>query len=535
VVDATHHDSTLRDYIRLLLRRKWVVLAAVILIPVFAVVLSLRQPGLYKASTKVWLKQGNLAATLSGIQDTSVYLDPARVAQTQIELAETRTVASRVLKRARITNRTAAGLLGSLSITAEPTADILVFAVTDRDPALAARLANEFAHQYTVLRRQLDTSSLDQALKDVLRRIDELKASRGRSAAAYVRNLTNKADQLRTLLALEKSNAVVARPAEGAAKVQPRPARYGALGLGLGLMFGIALAFIWEAVDTRVRSAEEIGQRLGLPLLARVPEPPRQLQRSNRLVMLEDPSSVEAEAFRVMRTNLDFVNLERKARSIMITSALEQEGKSTTVANLAVAAARTGRKVALVDLDLRRPYLDRFFDLDGPGLTDVVLGHVPLTDALARVAIPSPDVEKRASATGNGHGRVEGFLDVLISGPIPPDAGEFVGTSAVSEILDHLCAGYDLVFLDTPPLLHVGDALTLATKVDAMVVLTRLPAVRRPVLRELKRVLDTCAGTKLGFALAGAHLEDGYGYGYAYGGYPPQQRTSGKRVKEPVA
>jgi polysaccharide biosynthesis transport protein len=530
--DAARQESTIRDYARLLVRRKWIVLAVVVLVPALAVFFSLRQPSLYRASAQVLLKQGNLAATLSGIQDTSVYLDPNRVAQTQIQLASTPAVAARVLKAAGVKDRSPGALLGSLGISPEPNADILNFSVTDRDPALVVRLANAYARQYTVFRRQLDTASLDKALTDVNRRIDELNASGQRG---YARSLVNKAQQLQTLKALENSNAVVARPADGAGKIQPRPKRYLALGLALGVMLGIGLAFIWDALDTRVHSADEITQRLGVPLLARLPAPTKQLQREHGLVMLESPTSVEAEAFRVMRTNFDFVNVERNARTIMITSALEREGKSTTVANLAVALARTGRRVVLVDLDLRRPFLDRFFKLDDrPGVTNVVLGHVSLDEATAQVAIP---VTERAGAAGegNGHSPVGGFLDVLPSGPIPPDAGEFVGTGAVSHILRELSQRYDIVLVDTPPILHVGDALTLASVVDGLILVTRLPAVRRPVLKELKRVLDHCPGAKLGFALAGAHLEEGYGYGSGYGYYyssspRPRGERSGERV-----
>jgi succinoglycan biosynthesis transport protein ExoP len=529
--DAARQESTIRDYVRLLLRRKWIVLAVVMLVPALAVFFSLRQPSLYRASTQVLLKQGNLAATLSGIQDTSVYLDPNRVAQTQIELASTPAVAARVLKAAGINDRTPGALLGSLSIAPEPNADILDFSVTDRDPALAVRLANAYARQYTIFRRQLDTASLDKALTDVSRRIDELNSA-GKNG--YARTLVSKAQQLQTLKALENSNAVVSRPADGALKVQPRPKRYGILGLALGLMLGVGLAFIWDALDTRIRSAEEIAQRLGLPLLARLPEPTKQMQRTDSLVMLEDPTSVEAEAFRVLRTNLDFVNVERNARSIMITSALEEEGKSTTVANLAVAVARTGRRVVLVDLDLRRPYIDRFFKLDGrPGVTNVVLGHATLEEATARVAIPVAE-QKGVQGEGNGHSPVGGFLDVLPSGPIPPDAGEFVGTGAVSHIIRELSQRYDLVLIDTPPILHVGDALTLASVVDGLILMTRLPAVRRPILKELKRVLENCPGTKLGFALAGAHLEEGYGYGYGYYYYSPYASRQGERSRERV-
>jgi Mrp family chromosome partitioning ATPase len=527
--EAARQESTIRDYARLLLRRKWIVLATVLLVPALAVFFALRQPSLYKASSQVLLKQGNLAATLSGIQDTSVYLDPNRVAQTQIELASTPAVATRVLKAAGVKSRTPGQLLGSASISAEPNADILDFSVTDRDPALAVRLANAYATQYTIFRRQLDTASLDKALSDVSRRIDELDAA---GQSGYARSLVAKAQQLQTLKALENSNAVVARPADGAGKVQPRPKRDGILGLALGLILGIGLAVIWDALDTRIRSADEIAQRLGLPLLGRLPEPPKQIQRADALVMLEEPTSVQAEAFRVLRTNLDFVNVERNARSIMITSALEEEGKSTTVANLAIAIARTGRRVALVDLDLRRPYLDRFFKLDGrPGVTNVVLGHATLEEATARVMIPVAEASGDLGE-GNGNSPAGGFLDILPSGPMPPDAGEFVGTGAVTQIVRELSRSHDLVLIDTPPILHVGDALTLAAEVDGLILMARLPAIRRPVLNELKRVLEHCPGAKLGFALAGAHLEEGYGYGYGYyyASYSPRPR--GERLRE---
>ena len=530
--EAARQESTIRDYARLLLRRKWIVVGTSVLVPALAVFFALRQPALYRASSQVLLKEQNLAATLSGIQDTSVYLDPTRVAQTQIDLASTPTVAARVLRAAQLQDRSSGDLLGALRITAEPNADILDFSVTDHSRSLAQRLVNEYARQYTLYRRQLDTASLQHALKDVNRRIDQLRAQGEKSLA---RELVNRGEQLRTFQAVASQNAVIARIADGAAQVQPRPKRYGVLGLALGIMLGIGLAFIRDALDTRIRAADEIAQRLGIPLLARLPEPAKQLQKNDALVMLENPTSVEAEAFRVLRTNLDFVNLERQAHSIMITSALEEEGKSTTLANLAVAAARTGRRVVLVDLDLRRPYIDRFFRLEGkPGLTNVVLGHATLEEATAHVAIPVAE-RQGAPHEGNGHSPVGGFLDVLPSGPIPPDAGEFVGTGAVSQVLAELSHRYDLVLVDTPPILHVGDGLTLASQVDALILIARLPAVRRPILKELKRVLENCPGEKLGFALAGAHLEEGYGYGYGYYYYSPytsrQRERSSERVR----
>ena len=235
------------------------------------------------------------------------------------------------------------------------------------------RLATSYAGQFTLFRRELDTASLERARTEVASRISVLKSSGEQSSALYA-DLVNKEQQLRTMEALETSNAFLVRSANDVVQVQPRPTRNGVLGLALGVVFGIMLAFLWEAVDTRLRSAEEISERLQLPLLARLPSPPKAIRNENGLVMLRDPTGIQAEAFRMLRTNLEFANLERGARTIMFTSAVEGEGKSTTVANLAIALARAGRHVILVDLDLRRPFINRFFAMNGhAGVTDVAL------------------------------------------------------------------------------------------------------------------------------------------------------------------
>jgi non-specific protein-tyrosine kinase len=237
--------------------------------------------------------------------------------------------------------------------------------------------------------------------------------------------------------------------------------------------------------------------------------------------MLSDPSSVQSEAFRMLRTNVEFASLGKEAKVIMVTSATEQEGKSTTIANLAVAIARAGQHVVLVDLDLRRPYVERFFDLNGAGITQVAIGSTPLDEAVVRIPLGTlaSVVPPNRNGHSNGNGRVvEGRLDVLPSGPIPPDPGEFIGTARLTEILEHMREHADVVLIDAPPLFHVGDGLTLSSKVDAVLVVTRMDIMKRPILSELKRLLDTMPANKLGFVVTGAEAEDSYGYGYGYGG-----------------
>jgi Mrp family chromosome partitioning ATPase len=267
--------------------------------------------------------------------------------------------------------------------------------------------------------------------------------------------------------------------------------------------------------------------------------------------MLEEPQGVQAEAFRMFRTNLDFVRLERDAKTVMITSAIEEEGKSTTIANLAIAAARSGKRVTLVDLDLRRPYLDQFFRLNGhPGVAHVALGQVELEQAIVSIPLGleapgSPHgggngVSRNNGNKGNGdvqsnggNGKLHvadkpGLLEVLTAGAVPPDTGEFVGKNIVAEILGELARRCDLVLIDAPPILRVGDALTLSTRVDALLIVARANILRRGMLSELRRLLDNVSVSPLGFVLTGADADVGGYYSSGYYRYhaPRSERES---------
>jgi succinoglycan biosynthesis transport protein ExoP len=527
---STGHGATLRDYLHVVQRRKWIILSAVVLVPLAAVLFSLRQEKLYEAQAQVLLSAQNLAAQLTNTQSTGINLQPDRIAQTQAGVARVPTIAQRVVKQVPAAGLTADDFLGASSVSTSPNADLLGFSVTNHDPALARRLVDDYAREYTIYRRQLDTAAIQTALKSVNARIRELRRGGGRGA--LYASLVDRQQTLATMEALQTSNATVVKQADRAVQVQPTPKRNGILGLALGIVLGLGLAFLWEALDTRVRRAEEIGEKLGgLPLLARIPVPSRRIRSDRKLVMLEEPVGPQSEAFRMLRTNLEFAALDRDVKTIMVTSAVEQEGKSTTIANLAVALARSGRRVVLVDLDLRRPFIDKFFGIQGPGLTQVALGHASLDEALVRVAIAAPGSDapvaakgnggrKAVKANGNGNGSLlRGVLDVLPSGPIPPDPGEFVGTQALGEILSELRERADVVLVDAPPALHVGDALRLSARVDGILLVTRMKVVRRHTLSELARQVATVPTPVLGFVVTGAQDEQGYGSGGAYGSY----------------
>jgi Mrp family chromosome partitioning ATPase len=534
------HDLGLREYLGILRRRRWIVVLALVLVPLTAVALALRQSPLYQSSADVLLRYQSLPSTLAGISDPnlySYYFDPVRSTDTQLQIASLPVLADRVAAALRKKGVTDAAVQGSTGVSSISNTDVLRFTTTSGTPALSALIATEYARQFTLYREQLDTGSITTALKGLQRRINELHVQGTQQARAQAAQLRTKIDQLQTLLTLETSNAILVRSASGAAKIRPRPTKYGLLGLGLGLVLGIGLAFLRDAFDTRLRSPEQIAAVLGLPLLGRIPPPSRQLQKDRRLVMVAEPTGSGAEAFRRLRMNIEFATVGKPSQVIMMTSALEQEGKSTTVANLAVAIALAGKSVALVDLDLRRPAIAPLFRLgEGqPGLSAVVLGYTTLEKALVTVPLEpfSGNAPERLSRNGNNSlasadqsngakSGAAGSLVLLPTGILPPDPGEFVGLEGVSRAIAALRESADVVLLDAPPLLQVGDALTIASSADAVVAAVRSDLAQRAPIAELAAILARMPAIKVGFIVCGIQGFDHqpyYGYGHgSYGG-----------------
>lgn len=514
---------TLRVYAHVVGRRKWAVLVAVILAPAAAFLLSSRQPARYQSSAQVLLGQQPTSPVSSAAAQASFI--PASP-QTQAALARVPAVAALAVSAFRLRMAPEA-LLAATSVSISPDGGILVFSATASEPTLAGRMATAYARAYMQYRLASETFGLRAAIKG-------LQARLAQPLDRPVRNsLLQQIQTLEETAVLRTADTKLIRAGEPGARLAAHTTRNTALGLVLGLFLGIGLAFLLEAFDSRVRSADAIGGQLELPLLARLPAPPRRLRRENRLAMLTEPYGDQAEAFRMLRANLEFASLRSEIRTLMVTSAVADEGKSTTVANLAVAYARAGRNVILVDLDLRRPFLHRFFDLDDqPGLTEVALGHVSLEQALAAVPLglplPPTRIFSRNGHDGLGRGvqpvrpfNEGGELQVLTAGPTPPDPGEFIESGQLAEILHAVRSRADLVLLDASPLLQVGDSVALSAKVDALVLVTRMEVLRRPALAEVKRLLAAIPSARLGFVVTDSRADEGYAYaGYQYLAHP---------------
>jgi capsular exopolysaccharide synthesis family protein len=503
-------------------RRRWIIIQALVVVPAIAVFLSTRATPIYKAGSQVLLSRQDLGSQLLNIQNTNLLTDPVRYADTQAAIGSTPALAQRVIDATKV-RMSPGALLGELEVTPSPNADVLYFNIKNADPALAARLATSYGRQFTIYRRQLDTAAIANALAQIQGRLKELKDAGGTSTAEYS-SLQRNAQQLKLYENLQTSNTFLIRTAQGAVKVSPRPSHDAILGIIGGLLLGLCLAFIAEAVDRRVRSADELESTLALPVLGRIPEPTREFRRGDALAMLSDPSSPDAEAYRVVRMNLEFLNADARARLIMVTSSVAREGKSTTVASLAVALARSGHRVALVDLDLHSPALHRLFGLPNRrGFTDVALGHADLKDVTHRVPTDvMPNSPRRVSPNGSSPSAAR--LDVLTSGVVPLNPAEFADSRAAEEVLNQLRKEYEYVLIDAPPLL-VSAAVSLSAKVDGVVMIARVGMVERGGLRDVVRTLERSPATKLGVVITGGARAGYYAY-YGPSDTPPARQEA---------
>lgn len=532
----SNRPTTVADYLAILRRRKWIVLLPPFWAALVAYLLSAGQAPAYRATSQVLLDSQTIVTDVTGVGGPG---DPERFLTTQASIARSPALARRVAAASGVPGMTAGQVLGGSSVTPSADSDVLFISVENERNGAAARLANVYAREFTQFTKDRATASIDEAIEQLQAKIDALEAQGQADSAGYAILVQDQA-RLQTAGRLKADMASVLQEADGAEKIRPRPQRNAILGFLFGGVLGVALALLAEALDRRVRNEHEIEEALGLPLLARVSKPSRQLQKSDGLVMLREPASAHGETFRKLRTSIEFVNPNGAARTIMVTSAVEQEGKSTTIANLAVALARGNRRIALVDLDLRRPYLNRLFHVGGrPGITDVAVGQAKLDDAIRPIgltAVASDLAARNGHKTvnpSNGRSTVDGLLHLLPAGTIPPSAGELIQDGRLLAVIDELATQFDFVLIDAPPLLAFGDAMTLSTHVDAIFAITRIGKVQRPILHEFARQLQNTQSILLGYVLTGVEQSDSYRYMYEGYGYDVQ-RTTDVRDQERV-
>ncbi len=516
-------ELVLHEYLRVLRRRKWVVVLVAVLAAGGALGFALSQDKIYQASAEILLEHRSTRNLFDAVQDIG---DPSRLPQTEMKVMQSQPVREEVRKRIGMAPAITTGQSGS--------ADVIDLTARSTVPATAAKIANTYAEAYINYRR---TSTVDDILAasneiqlridDLQRQLDALAAQAGavgqsptanalitaRSTALISQQnvFKQKLSELQVSTALSTGGAQIVNPATvPSGPVRPKPLVDSVLAGSVGLLIGIGLAFLLEYLDDSIKTKEHLERAIGtgIPVFGLIPPIERADRGGPGEAALVAPSSPAAEAYRALRTSVQFLGVDRPM-VLQVTSASLSEGKTTTVVNLAAVFAQAGKRVILADCDLRRPRVHEFFGFsNAPGFTSVLLGDVSLTAASQRVT-------------------EIGQLLVLPSGPRPPNPSELLSSPRARDLLANLKASADIVLIDSPPMLPVTDASVLAAQVDAVLLVVMAgTTTRRPLQRavELLRQMQVpVAGAVL------TKVRNEAGYGYEYGAYTERMDEDRRR------
>lgn len=490
-----YHD--LRQYLSILKLRRWTLVAATVAGIVLALFMSSRQTPIYSTGGELQVKPSE-ATGFSSAENEAAVVRSAPVAQLVAEDLGF--------------EESPVALLGPLSAEpVSPTSNQILISYSGTDPAFVRDAANSFMDSYISYRR-------GQARTDIAatRRQLEQKRERQRARLAAVSEQIERArnrGNTGRLGALETQRSILAanlgltqqeidglEPVPARASIaeilKPAPLpqspsspdhrRSALMGLLGGLALGVAIAFLRERLDDRFRGRPDLERALEAPVLATVPRFLGKVEGQRGLSLNLDPGGAASEAYRTLRTALQFICAQRNIKSILVSSPSAHEGKTSTVANLGVAISSAGLNVALVSADLRRPQLERHFDVKASqGLTTWLLGE---QNDLGQLLLTHPDIPG---------------LSLLPAGPIPSNPAELLTSPRLRELVEGLEEMVDLVLVDSPPVLPVADASIIASLIGPTVLIVDAARTRRSAAVHAKEQIERVGGTLLGTVLNG--------------------------------
>jgi non-specific protein-tyrosine kinase len=514
----------LRRYGSLLKRWLWLIISLTLSAGLLAFVINSLTTPIYRASTTLLIEQ---APGLMASPNYDSLLTGERLAKTYRELLRKRPVLSKVIERLHL-NTSSEQLAANITVDIIRDTQLMVLSVDDSSQARAVQLANEIAREFNAQNQGLQVSRYSSTKQSLQQELDKLQAEITNTQTALDQlkpsvSVDQAAEQnrLQTLLAQYRSSyssllksfedvrlaeaqstsdLTVVEEALSATKVRPNTLNNTFLAAFVGLVVAVGLAFLIEYLDDSIKSTEQVEQLTGvstLGIIARI----KGKTPVARLVTLHEPGSPAAEAYRVLRANVEFAAAGQPLRTLVITSSHSGEGKSTTAANLAVAFAQTGKRVLLVDADLRRPSLHRYFGLsNGRGVSTALL---------------QPDSKVTEHLTFSG---VEN-LQLLLSGPLPPNPAELLGSQQMLDLLEEFTRLADVVLFDSSPLLPVVDPTLLARFADATLIVVQSGFTRAGALKKAKNQLLQSGTRLLGVVLnrvSSTHTTYYYYYRYSY-------------------
>jgi capsular exopolysaccharide synthesis family protein len=493
----------LKQYLLLARRWWWLIILLAILGGGVSFGINLLRAPIYEASTTVLINQAP-----GSLPDEQAVLSGVRVATTYAELLHQRPVLERVIADLGLATNPEI-LNGQVTVTPVRDTNLLVLSVRDTDPQRAATIANRvvevfieqnleyqtgrYAEQLASLEQEIQRSQTD--IDNTETRLDVLSeatspedtAERNRLEELLTEKHTNHTALLQSYadVRLEEARtsdkvSVVETALPG--KQVTSPSRDMIMGILIGLMVGIGLVILIEYLRETVKSDIEIKHITGVPTLGIIGT--IKTNGHGVLVTANEPRSVIAEAYRVLRANLEFSEANERVSTLVVTSSGPVEGKSTTAANLAVALAQSGKRVMLVDADLRRPSLHKLFNRPNDhGLTTALLqvDGMGIEDCLSVADIDN--------------------LCLLPSGPLPPNPADLLGSTQMSSLVENMKAQSDIVIFDSPPLLAVADTTLLSRYCDAVLLVVLSDATHSRALHQAKERLDQSGIRLLGTVL----------------------------------
>jgi polysaccharide biosynthesis transport protein len=483
------------------LRRRWLVVVAAVAICLAAgfVIAGVNSDKRYESSARVLFGTSSLSNAVLQVSLTAD--DPEREAATNVLLAGSEAVAGSVRRDLGLST-SVSDLLDKVQVEAEQNANVLRITATDENPRQAAAIANAFAREFIAFRARGDRESIDAAERDLQSQMDALPADAPERA-----DLRDSLNRLHSLRAVTTGDARVIARAEAATS----PSNLGlkqvlALAGILGLALGLVGALVVESMDKRIADVASFEREYRLRALTVVPQ--KAFRRGPR------SGAGDLEPFRILRTAVDFAQVTRPVRTVMVTSAVRGEGKTSVAIGLAQAIALSGRPVILVELDLRHPTLARAFRVsDREGVTSALLG----TDPNELLHSPQSELPN---------------LELLAAGVLPPNPAELLEAPALDVMLRNLLQdGRKTLVIDAAPLLPVADAQILLNKpaVDASVVVARQGVTTRDHARRARLVLEGHNAAAIGLVVTGHTGRDAYGYGYGeiwQPGAPADEQTT---------
>jgi polysaccharide biosynthesis transport protein len=500
-------ELTLRTYLRVLRKRRWWVASLTLLGLAVSLALSLTQQKQYSASAQLLVQStGGINVALGSSQYP---VSPTDV-QTELQLVTSAPVQNLVRRTLGSTPPVSAAVVGQTNVIAVTS--------VDPNPVRAALIANTYAKAFVAYSTAATISNLAAAENELAGQIQALgkEISQLKSgSAAQLEALSNQQAVLKGQLAqLQVAGTVASTGLEFVTPAQtptspssPKPAEDALLGLVAGLVLGVGAAFLRDSLDDTLTTSETIEQVSGVPVLATVPMVASWKKvESPVMAAVNDPTSPAAEAYRSLRTSLQFSRQDGGLQTLLVTSAHAREGKTATVANLGAVFAQAGERVVLVSCDLRRP---RLSDLSGPEnapeLSSVLTGGASLGQALAPVA------------------GVEGLWE-LSTRSVVPNPTEMLSGPRARDLFRELAERFDLVLIDSPPVLPVADAMILTSYADGVLLVVASGQSRRAELQRTAEKLGQANAPVVGVVLNKVATYGGYGgygrYGrYGYGNY----------------